>query len=197
MRSLLEEIRNCTICQANLPHGVNPILTAHYNSKIAIVGQAPGSVVHESGVPWDDKSGERLRSWLGVDKFEFYNEVLFALIPMGFCYPGKGKSGDLAPRKECAPQWHEPLFNQLRNLKLVLLIGSYAQDYYLKNLKENTLTETVLNYKAYLPGFLPLPHPSPRNNIWLKKIHGFKRILYRNYKKKLQKLNYLLLNETT
>jgi len=177
MRSLLNEIKNCTICQAHLPHEVNPILTAHYNSKIAIVGQAPGSVVHQTGIPWDDKSGERLRSWLGVDRSEFYNEELFALIPMGFCYPGKGKSGDLAPRKECAPQWHERLFNRLKNLELVILIGSYAQNYYLKDQKKKTLTETVMCYESYLPHYLPLPHPSPRNNIWLKKNPWFEKDL--------------------
>jgi len=125
--------------------------------------------VHETGIPWDDKSGERLREWLGVTKAQFYNEDLFAIIPMGFCYPGKGSSGDLPPRPECAPLWHESLWEQLTQIKLTLLIGQYAQGYYLKTLKKNTLTETVKNYKEYLPEYLPLPHPSPRNNIWLKK----------------------------
>ncbi|MCB0754308.1 MAG: uracil-DNA glycosylase family protein [Flavobacteriales bacterium] len=169
MESLLSEIRNCTICSSHLSHGANPILAASANSRIVIVGQAPGSIVHRTGIPWDDKSGERLRSWLGVSEKEFYNKELFALIPMGFCYPGKGKSGDLPPRPECAPTWHHLVLDMMPNKELVLLIGNYAQQYYLKDAAQNTLTDTVRNYAQYLPTYLPLPHPSPRNNIWLKK----------------------------
>ncbi len=169
MRDLITDIKNCSICLPYLPHGVNPVVSVHPKSKIAIVGQAPGRIVHQSGIPWDDKSGERLRDWLNVNSSDFYNEKLFALIPMGFCYPGKGKSGDLPPRPECAPKWHQPLFDSLTNLKLIILIGTYAQNYYLRNKTSKTLTETVKNYQNYLPKFLPLPHPSPRNNIWLKK----------------------------
>jgi uracil-DNA glycosylase len=125
--------------------------------------------VHESGIPWDDASGERLRDWLGVSRNEFYDGGKFAIVPMGFCFPGTGKSGDLPPRPECAPQWHEQLFSQLGNIQLKLLVGSYAQRYYLGSQASKTLTATVRNFAAYLPEFLPLPHPSPRNNIWLKK----------------------------
>ena len=145
----------------------------HSKSKVAIIGQAPGSVVHKSGVPWDDKSGERLREWLSVSNTDFYDEEKIALIPMGFCYPGKGKSGDLAPRTECAPQWHEALFSKMKELELIILIGTYAQSYYLKDKRKSTLTETVRNYQEYLPTYLPLPHPSPRNNIWLRKNEWF------------------------
>jgi uracil-DNA glycosylase len=152
---------------------VNPVVRAHPKSKIAIIGQAPGSIVHQTGVPWDDKSGQRLRDWLGVSETEFYNAKLFALIPMGFCYPGKGKSGDLPPRPECAPQWHESLFNHMKELRLILVIGTYAQQYYLKGKTKKTLTETVKAYQEYLPTYLPLPHPSPRNNIWLKRNEWF------------------------
>ncbi|WGK68767.1 uracil-DNA glycosylase family protein [Candidatus Haliotispira prima] len=169
MEKLLAEIRNCKTCLPFLEHGVHPVLSAHPKSKIAIIGQAPGSIVHKTGIPWDDKSGERLRDWLGVDTSGFYNAELFALIPMGFCYPGKGKSGDLPPRGECAPQWHKLLFRSLNEIDLILLIGSYAQKYYLNDRAKNTLTETVQNFEAYLPKYLPLPHPSPRNNIWFKK----------------------------
>ena len=169
MKGLISEIRNCTICLPHLEHGVNPVMAASRKSKIAIVGQAPGSIVHKTGIPWDDKSGERLREWMGVSKTEFYNSDLFAIIPMGFCYPGKGKSGDLPPRPECAPKWHELVFQHLNELELVLLIGNYAQKYYLQEAAKGTLTENVKNYKQYLPKYLPLPHPSPRNNIWLKK----------------------------
>ena len=175
MEELLKEIRKCTICQNDLIYGVNPVLAASKNSKIAIIGQAPGSVVHKSGIPWDDKSGDRLRAWLDVTKEEFYNADLFAIIPMGFCYPGKGKSGDLPPRKECAPEWHKSLFDLMPNLELILLIGTYAQNYYLPNKTKKTLTETVLNYGDYLPEYFVLPHPSPRNNIWMKKNSWFEK----------------------
>jgi uracil-DNA glycosylase len=161
---------------------VNPVLAAHKNSKIAIVGQAPGSIVHQTGIPWDDKSGERLRQWLNIDKSTFYNPEEIALIPMGFCYPGKGKTGDLPPRIECAPQWHDQLFQHMSKLELVILIGTYAQGYYLKEKRKKTLTETVRNYTDYLPDFFVLPHPSPRNNIWMKKNPWFEKDLIPEFK---------------
>lgn len=174
MEQLLEEIKHCTICKAHLKDGVNPVLTAHPKSSIAIIGQAPGSVVHKTGIPWNDKSGERLRKWLGIDADTFYDTETFAIIPMGFCYPGKGKTGDLPPRKECAPTWHPLLFEALKNIDVFILIGSYAQNYYLENAKK-TLTETVKNFHLYLPKFIVLPHPSPRNNIWLQKNQWFEK----------------------
>ncbi len=177
MEKLLAEIRACQICLPHLPHGVNPVLSAHPDSKIAIIGQAPGSVVHRTGIPWDDQSGERLRTWLGVSKTTFYDPKVIALIPMGFCYPGKGKSGDLPPRPECAPAWHVSLFEQMTQIKLTILIGAYAQNYYLKEDKKRTLTETVKNFQAYLPDYIVLPHPSPRNNIWLRKNPWFEEEL--------------------
>lgn len=170
---LQAEISKCTTCAEHLAHGVNPVCSFGESSKIAIIGQAPGRVVHESGIPWDDKSGERLRNWLGVDNGQFYDPNLFAIVPMGFCYPGKGKSGDLPPRPECAPQWHDQIFEQLPSIKLWILIGSYAQAYYLKKQKKRTLTETVKNYQEYQPKFIVLPHPSPRNNIWMAKNEWF------------------------
>ena len=177
MNSLLSEIKDCKLCLPNLEHGVNPILSASRESKIIVIGQAPGSVVHKTGVPWDDKSGDRLRTWLGVSKEEFYDTNSFALLPMGFCYPGRGKSGDLPPRHECAPKWHDLVLEQIENKELILLIGNYAQNYYLKNTVKNNLTNTVKNYVEYLPTYLPLPHPSPRNNIWLKKNEWFERLV--------------------
>lgn len=169
MEDLLHEIRQCTICKAHLPLGPRPIVSAHPDSKIVIVGQAPGTKVHASGEPWDDPSGRQLRKWLNVSDEDFYDTTKFAIIPMGFCYPGKGKTGDLPPRPECAPQWHNPLFDELLNVELILLIGMYAQNYYLGKAAKRTLTETVVNHQAYLPKFLPLPHPSPRNRFWLTK----------------------------
>jgi len=173
LKKLISEIRKCQVCLNHLENGVNPVLAADPKSKIAIIGQAPGSVVHRTGIPWDDKSGERLRQWLDVSSDKFYDPEIFAIVPMGFCYPGKGKSGDLPPRKECAPLYHDLLLGKMPDLKLILLIGAYAQNYYLGKEKKRTLTETVRNFREYLPLYLPLPHPSPRNNIWLKKNEWF------------------------
>ena len=174
MEELVSEIKACKVCVPHLELGANPVLTAHPKSKIIIIGQAPGTVVHKSGVPWEDKSGDNLRAWMNVDKETFYNPEIFALIPMGFCYPGKGKTGDLPPRKECAPLWHQPLLTQLKEVKLIILIGKYAQDYYLENNPYKTLTQTVENFNEYLPAYFVLPHPSPRNNIWQAKNEWFK-----------------------
>lgn len=169
MQNVLENIKQCTICEAHLPLGPRPVVSAHPNSKVVIVGQAPGTKVHESGIPWDDASGKQLRKWLDVTPEVFYNPENFAIIPMGFCYPGKGNSGDLPPRPECAPQWHHALFDGMNQVELVLLVGMYAQNYYLGKAAKKTLTETVKNYNDYLPQYLPLPHPSPRNRFWLAK----------------------------
>ncbi|MDH5934050.1 uracil-DNA glycosylase family protein [Vibrio splendidus] len=167
--SLLTEIRQCTACEPHLSHGANPVIQAHPNARLLIIGQAPGIKVHQSSIPWNDASGERLREWLEMDSDTFYDEQKVAIVPMGFCYPGKGKSGDLPPRKECAALWHQKVLQSLPNIQMTLLIGQYAQNYYLKDKATNTLTETVRNWQAWAPEFLPLPHPSPRNNIWLKK----------------------------
>ena len=167
MEDLLHEIRQCNICSKHLQLGPRPVVSGHPESKIVIIGQAPGTKVHNSGIPWDDASGRQLRKWLDVSDEDFYDERKFAIVPMGFCYPGKGKSGDLPPRKECAPQWHEILFDKMPNLELVVLIGMYAQNYYLNKNAKRTLTETVANFKDYLPKHFVLPHPSPRNRFWL------------------------------
>lgn len=173
MENLLRQIRSCRVCASSLAHGVRPVVTASPASRILLIGQAPGRIVHASGIPWDDKSGDNLRSWLGIDKATFYNPDVVALVPMGFCYPGTGKSGDLPPRPECAPLWHEPLLAAMPDVKLVLLVGSYAQHYYLRDRAQNTLTETVRRFRDYLPDYFVLPHPSPRNNIWQAKNEWF------------------------
>ncbi|MCA0959797.1 uracil-DNA glycosylase family protein [Muricauda ruestringensis] len=169
MDQLLHQIQDCNLCEKHLALGPRPIVAAHPKSKIAIIGQAPGAKVHQTGVPWDDPSGKKLREWLNVTEQQFYNKQLFALIPMGFCYPGKGKSGDLPPRPECAPKWHNPLMDQMPNLDLIILIGQYAQNHYLGDTMKKNLTETVNNYNIYLPKYFVLPHPSPRNRFWLQK----------------------------
>ncbi len=168
MRTLLSDIRACEVCSEHLPLGPRPVLSAHRDARLLIIGQAPGKRVHESGVPWGDPSGDRLRAWLGVDKRVFYSKRI-ALIPMGFCYPGTGRSGDLPPRPECAPLWHEPLLEKQGGIKLTLLLSRYAHAYYLGTRQKKNLTETVKAWREYTPAILPLPHPSPRNNIWLKK----------------------------
>ena len=189
MKALLNKIRNCSECAAHLPLGPRPVISADKKSKIAIIGQAPGTKVHESGIPWDDKSGENLRAWLGVEEKHFYKPELFAIIPMGFCYPGKGKSGDLPPRKECAPLWHEQILDQLKSLELILLIGSYAQKHYLGSLRKKTLTETVKNFEDYLPRYFVLPHPSPRNNIWMAKNPWFKKTVLPSLQSRIKKIS--------
>jgi uracil-DNA glycosylase len=165
---LLAQIRDCRHCEAQLPLGANPVLRASSSARLLIVGQAPGTRVHASGIPWNDPSGDRLRDWLQVSRPQFYDTEHIAIVPMGFCYPGRGRSGDLPPRPECAPLWHAPLLEQMPALELVLLVGRYAQDYYLGRSRE-TLAQRVRRWADFGPRFLPLPHPSPRNTLWLQR----------------------------
>jgi len=168
LEALLCEVRACRLCEAQLPLGPRPVLRAHANARVLIVGQAPGTRVHATGIPWNDPSGERLRDWLQVDRATFYDELRFAIIPAGLCYPGRGRSGDLPPRPECAPTWHPRLRALLPRIELTLLVGQYAQAFYLGLRRKATLTATVHAWREYLPDFLPLPHPSPRNTRWLQ-----------------------------
>jgi len=164
---LLREIRGCMVCADALGFAPRPVVSAHVDARVLIIGQAPGSKVHASGVPWDDASGARLREWLGVDADAFYDPRRFALVPMGFCYPGSGGSGDLPPRPECAPLWHAPLLDALGSVRLTLLLGAHAQRAYAGAAQGATLTEIVRAWRAQPPARLPLPHPSPRNNRWM------------------------------
>ncbi|MHC4957640.1 MAG: uracil-DNA glycosylase family protein [Planctomycetota bacterium] len=167
--TLLAEIRRCDVCAEHLPLGPRPVLRAHRAARILIVGQAPGTRVHASGIPWDDPSGDRLREWLGVEKERFYDASKFAIVPMGFCYPGTGKSGDLPPRPECAELWHARLRELLPEIRLTILLSQYALRHYLGDRARKTVTETVRAWKEFRPRYVPLPHPSPRNNRWLKR----------------------------
>ena len=172
---LFEQIRACRLCEAHLPLGPRPVIRGNESARLLIIGQAPGTRVHASGIPWDDPSGDRLRQWLGVDKTTFYDESRIAIMPMGLCYPGRGKSGDLPPRPECAPAWHDKVLMLLPNIELTLLIGQYAQAYYLRGAAKGSLTDTVRSWADYGPGWLPLPHPSPRNTLWLRKNPWFEQ----------------------
>ncbi len=165
---LLTAISACTVCADSLPEGPRPVVQVGGSARIVVIGQAPGRRVHESGIPWDDPSGDRLRQWLDLTRTEFYDHAIVALVPMGFCYPGSGRSGDNPPRPECAPLWHERLLAHLPNDRLEIIIGAHAQARYISP-RGDSLTETVANWRTYLPGQVVLPHPSPRNNRWLTK----------------------------
>ena len=184
MNGLLKEIRACTLCKEDLPFPPRPILNFEASAKILIVGQAPGTKAHESGIPWNDASGERLREWLGVSKEQFYNPKLIAIVPMGFCYPGKGSSGDLPPRPECSEKWMAPVLKHLKKIELIISIGAYSQEYFLKS--EGNVTDTVKDWQRFGPQIFPLPHPSPRNNIWLKKNPWFQKKLLPDLQKRVK-----------
>jgi len=172
---LLVDVRACRICEAHLPHPPRPVLRAAPSARVLIVGQAPGRRVHESGIPWNDPSGELLRQWLEIGREDFYDERRIAIIPAGLCYPGTGEAGDLPPRPECAPHWHPKLRALLPEIRMTLLVGSYAQGYYLGARRKKTLAETVRARAEYLPDLFPLPHPSPRNRLWMKRNPWFER----------------------
>lgn len=177
LRALLRAVRACRACEAHLPLGPRPVLQAHETARVLIVGQAPGLRVHTTGVPWDDPSGDRLRVWMGVDKRAFYDESRVAIIPMGYCYPGRGDGGDMPPRHECATLWLDQLLARLPRIEVTLLIGQYAQRYFLGARRKPSLAATVEAWQDYAPQYIPLPHPSPRNQPWFKRHAWFERQL--------------------
>lgn len=168
LSNLLAEVRQCQLCRENLPLGPRPVVQADTSARILIVGQAPGRRVHETGIPFNDPSGQRLREWLGIDRETFYDQSRIALLPMGFCYPGTGASGDMPPRPECAPAWRPQLMAHLPNIELTLALGRYAQSYHFPG-PNMSVTERAQAWQAYWPDKLALPHPSPRNNMWLRR----------------------------
>jgi len=177
LESVLAAARGCRACEAHLPLGPRPVLQASYAARILVVGQAPGVRVHRSGIPWDDPSGERLRSWTGLCDKRFYGPSQVAIIPMGFCYPGRGRGGDLPPRRECADLWLDALLARLPHLELTLLIGLYAQRHFLGRRRKSSLTETVKAWREFAPCFFPLPHPSARNTPWFQRNPWFEHDL--------------------
>ena len=189
LESLIAAAQACRVCAEHLPLGPRPVLRARASARLLIVGQAPGTRVHETGVPWNDPSGDRLRHWLGLDSEAFYDEARIAIVPMGLCYPGRdARGGDRPPRPECAPLWHPPLRAALPGIELTLLVGSYAQRYYLGRCRKASLTETVQAWRDYRPGFLPLPHPSWRNTAWLKKNPWFEADLLPVLRRRIARL---------
>ncbi|MFI2810594.1 MULTISPECIES: uracil-DNA glycosylase family protein [unclassified Microbulbifer] len=188
LQDLLREVRACRLCEDVLPLGPNPVLRAAESARLLIVGQAPGTKVHETGIPWNDPSGDRLRDWLAIDRDTFYDESRIAIIPMGFCYPGRGKGGDLPPRPECAAAWHARLLELLPDLQLTLLVGQYAQRYYLPHWY-GSITENVRHYADALPaGYFPLPHPSPRNTLWLRQRPWFEKEVVPELRRQVKKV---------
>ncbi len=185
---LLKKVRTCTLCATHLPFPPKPVIQLHPDASILIAGQAPGLKVQETGIPFNDPSGKRLRDWMGVDSEFFYNPKNVAILAMGFCYPGTGKSGDLPPRPECADHWRFRLLEQLPNIQLTLVIGQYAQNWHLKHNKKTNLTETVRSWQNYWPTMLPLPHPSPRNNMWLKKNPWFETEILPSLRERVGKI---------
>ena len=166
LEDLLTAVRACRACDGHLPLGPRPVVQAGATARILIVGQAPGAKVHASGVPWDDKSGERLRDWMGIDVETFYDKSQIAILPMGYCYPGSAASGDLPPRRECAELWLDQLLAKLPNIELTLLVGQYAQTHFLRGTGHSTVTAPTRDWRVHAPGIIPLPHPSPRNVAW-------------------------------
>ena len=187
-RKLLAEVRACTLCAAHLSLGPRPVLQVDPGARILIAGQAPGSKVHASGIPFDDASGARLRGWMGIDKPTFYDATRIAILPMGFCYPGTGKSGDLPPRPECAAAWRTRLLAAMPAVELTLVIGQYAQDWHLKDSGASSLTDALRKWRDHWPQRLPMPHPSPRNNLWLKRNPWFETDLVPLLRKRVTEL---------
>ena len=186
---ILREVRACQICSGNLPFAPRPVLQLASTARLLIIGQAPGSKVHQSGIPWNDASGDRLRKWLKLDRSVFYDAARVAILPMGFCYPGAGESGgDKPPRPECAPLWHERLVKLLPHIRLTLLLGQYAQRYYLATKRKGSMTETVQAFSEYAPQFLPLPHPSWRSLIWMRKHPWFEETVIPELRRVVRKL---------
>jgi uracil-DNA glycosylase len=189
LKRMLRDVRACRICEEKLPLGPRPVVQLASTARLLIIGQAPGSKVHRSGIPWNDASGDRLRDWLGMDRLTFFDEAKVAILSMGFCYPGPGENGgDNPPRPECAPVWHQGLLKHLPDIRLTLLVGQYAQRYYLAARRKDSMTKTVQAFSQYAPQFLPLPHPSWRSAVWMRKHPWFEMAVIPEVRKAVGKL---------
>lgn len=176
-KELISEAKACRLCEAYLPLGPRPVFLVGAQARLLVVGQAPGRRVHLTGIPWNDPSGDNLRDWLGMSRSAFYDTRRVAILPTGLCFPGTGEHGDLPPRPECAPLWHPRFRSALPRIRLTLLVGQYAQAYYLGRRRKRTLAETVRAFAEYLPEYFPLPHPSPRNRLWMRKNPWFAKLV--------------------
>lgn len=189
LEALLTAVRKCRVCEDKLPFGPRPVVRAGETARILIVGQAPGTRVHATGIPWDDPSGKRLRDWMGLDTDRFYDASQIAIIPMGYCYPGRGDGGDLPPRPECAALWLDHLLAKLPEVELTLLIGLHAQHHFLGNRRKRSLTETTKAWREFAPEYLPLPHPSARNTPWFKRNPWFEHELLPVLRERIKSLH--------
>ena len=189
LATLLTAVRHCRACAPQLPLGPRPVLQAGGEARILLVGQAPGARVHASGIPWDDPSGERLRTWMGIDAARFYDASQIAIIPMGYCYPGRGNGGDLPPRRECASLWLDHLLTKLPQIEMTLLVGLHAQRHFLGNRRKQSLTETVKAWREFAPEYLPLPHPSARNTPWFQRNPWFEHELLPVLRERIESLS--------
>jgi uracil-DNA glycosylase len=188
LAGLLTEVRQCRACEQHLPLGPRPVLQVGDGARILIVGQAPGTRVHASGIPWDDPSGERLRAWMGIDASKFYNASEIAIIPMGYCYPGRGNGGDLPPRRECASLWLDHLLAKLPQIEMTLLVGLHAQRHFLRQRRKLSLTATVKAWREFAPEYLPLPHPSARNTPWFQRNPWFEHELLPGLRERVESI---------
>ncbi len=192
IKKLISEAKACRLCEAQLPLGPRPVFLLGAQARLLIVGQAPGRRVHLTGIPWNDPSGDNLRDWLGMTRAGFYDTRRVAILPTGLCFPGTGEHGDLPPRPECAPLWHPRFRAALPRIRLTLLVGQYAQAYYLGRRRKKTLAETVRAYAEYLPEYFPLPHPSPRNRLWMRKNPWFAKLVLPGLRRRIDGLYHPL-----
>lgn len=192
LKKLISEAKACRLCETHLPLGPRPVFMVGAHAQLLIVGQAPGRRVHLTGIPWNDPSGDGLREWLGMTRAGFYDTRRVAILPAGLCFPGTGDHGDLPPRPECAPLWHPRFRAALPRVRLTLLVGQYAQAYYLGRRRKKTLADTVRAFAEYLPEYFPLPHPSPRNRLWMRKNPWFAKLVIPALRRRVDGLNHPL-----
>lgn len=192
LKKLISEAKACRLCEPHLPLGARPVFLVGAQARLLIVGQAPGRRVHLTGIPWNDPSGDNLRDWLDMTRAGFYDTRHVAILPAGLCFPGTSEHGDLPPRPECAPLWHPRFRAALPRIRLTLLVGQYAQAYYLGRRRKKSLADTVRAFEEYLPEYFPLPHPSPRNRLWMRKNPWFTKLVIPALRRRVDGLSHPL-----